>query len=908
MKQMRLLNLNLQTKTALYFLLGLLGVTLSCLYITRYFFVVSLSNLETMESNRASQQAQHVIAMMSDKLAEHSYDWAYWDESYEVLLGGDLKGYRERNLAPETLDALSVDLMLLTDLHGQVVEGISLTESETQLLVESVATNERVVKHINSMNRVLDSARDGLSGLFSVNGDVWTLAVTPVRNSDGTSASLGWLIWGRNLSVRFPGDFKSILVADNQIVNVDSITSTPDVDSRSKIDKTEQAMTQLADLHGVSGQVIAQLETTIERVHFQKGNVLFTYLFAAVAIATIVISLITYLTFKRRVAVRFSDLEKDIDALFSAYQLEGLDQPNKDELDRLTKLVQTLANNTSATQEQLLDAERKFDALYQSRTTAILLVRARVIVDINPTALDLLNYQYDDLMNQPLDVLCPDSEQPECQIDRMYHSFRQGQTQFEAQMITSSHEKIDCKIEISMIQYQGQSTLMLSIVDVREHKQQAKLIEDLVERDHLSGLWNRKSIMEQARNLLGIAPNRFSFMYVSVPNLSHISEVYGHQIFDAAMELMAFKFGEMLTPYPVGRISEHEFLVLIANRLDCEKAIHSAEQMMIGLADKHTVENVELDLKCDVAFVSPEITHEPLDTLIQAAIYSITTDKSVRRLPSVVTVNSELFESAKTAVAIKRDLSGAIANGEILAVYQPIVEASNGEINGFEALARWQHPDFGFVSPGVFIPLAEQNQLIIALGESILEQACVFIQQVNLMRKRTGQAMLTVHVNLSAPHFYHADLPQLLVKLIDSYQLQAGQLVIEVTESMLMSGEQEVISRMEQMKALGVLFALDDFGTGYSSFSTLCSFPLDIVKLDKSYIDQIEHNDRAKSLVRNIANMAQELGLTTVAEGVETASQVRRLKSWSIEEIQGYYFYKPMPSDKIFELLDRSRS
>jgi EAL domain-containing protein (putative c-di-GMP-specific phosphodiesterase class I) len=104
------------------------------------------------------------------------------------------------------------------------------------------------------------------------------------------------------------------------------------------------------------------------------------------------------------------------------------------------------------------------------------------------------------------------------------------------------------------------------------------------------------------------------------------------------------------------------------------------------------------------------------------------------------------------------------------------------------------------------------------------------------------------------------------------------------------------------------LFALDDFGTGYSSFSTLCTFPLDIVKLDKSYIDQIESNDRAKSLVRNISNMAQELGLTTVAEGVETASQVRRLKSWNIEEIQGYYFYKPMPSQQVFDLLERMRN
>lgn len=908
MKPMRLLNLNLQTKTALYFLIGLLGVSLSCLYITRYFFVVSLSSLETLESNRASQQAEHVIAMMSNKLSEYSYDWAHWDESYEVLLGDDVEGYRERNLAEESLDALSVDLMLLTNLRGEVILATSLEDSETEVLVESVINNQNVVDHIQSMNSVLDSARNDLSGLFSLNGELWTLALTPVRNSEGSSASSGWLIWGRNLSDRFPGDFKEILVAENQILKADAMSPSADLAAESRIEKTKQTMTKIVDLYDVSGQAIAQLKTTIDRVHFQKGNVLFAYLFIAVAIVAIVISLITYLIFKRRVAVRFSDLEKDIDELFSAYQLEGLDQPNKDELDRLAKLVQTLASNTSATQEQLQDAERKFDALYQSRTTAILLVRSRVIVDINPTALSLLDYQREELINQPLDMLCPDSDQPECQVDRMYNSFRQGQRQFEAQMLTSNEEEIDCQIEVSMIQYQGQSSLMLSIVDVRQHKQQAKMIEDLVERDHLSGLWNRKSIMEKARNLLELEPNRFSFLYVTVSTLPQISEVYGHQTFDAAIELIASKFGEMLKPYPVGRISEHEFLVLIANRLECEKAIKSAEKMIVGLSEKHVVEGVELDLKCEISFVSPEITHEPLDTLIQAAIYSIATAKNIRRITSVISVNGDLFESAKTAIAIKRDLSGAIAKGDVHAVYQPIVEASNGEINGFEALARWQHAEFGFVSPGVFIPLAEQNHLIIALGERILEQACQFISQVNQRRQQGGQAMLTVHVNLSAPHFYHTELPQLLVTLIEKYQLQPGQLVIEVTESMLMSAEHEVISRMEHMKGLGVLFALDDFGTGYSSFSTLCTFPLDIVKLDKSYIDQIESNDRAKSLVRNIANMAQELGLTTVAEGVETASQVRRLKSWNIEEIQGYYFYKPMPSQQVFDLLERMRN
>ncbi len=158
-----------------------------------------------------------------------------------------------------------------------------------------------------------------------------------------------------------------------------------------------------------------------------------------------------------------------------------------------------------------------------------------------------------------------------------------------------------------------------------------------------------------------------------------------------------------------------------------------------------------------------------------------------------------------------------------------------------------------------------------------------------------------MHVNLSTQHFYHANLTSHLKQALDNNCIEAGQLVIEITESMLMGVEAETIHRINEVKQLGIQLALDDFGTGYASFSSLCSFPLDIVKLDKSYIDQIETNDRAKTLVRNIASMAQELGLTIVAEGVETASQVRKLKVWNIDELQGFYFYKSMPKQDILD-------
>ena len=270
-------------------------------------------------------------------------------------------------------------------------------------------------------------------------------------------------------------------------------------------------------------------------------------------------------------------------------------------------------------------------------------------------------------------------------------------------------------------------------------------------------------------------------------------------------------------------------------------------------------------------------------------------------MSEVVVVAEELSSQAQTAMIINRDLELAIKNREIIPYYQPILNTQSGEVIGFEALARWIHPVLGVISPAVFIPIAEQGKLIVELGESILDQACEFLNQLNKTRKQQGLSALNMHVNLSTQHFYHANLTSHLKQALDNNCIEAGQLVIEITESMLMGVEAETIHRINEVKQLGIQLALDDFGTGYASFSSLCSFPLDIVKLDKSYIDQIETNDRAKTLVRNIASMAQELGLTIVAEGVETASQVRKLKVWSIDELQGFYFYKPMPKQDILD-------
>ncbi|WP_238991484.1 EAL domain-containing protein [Vibrio diabolicus] len=870
-------------------------MVISFLFISRYFFLYSLDELEDMEINHANQQALAVIDMMVSQQESASYDWAYWDETYDLFVDRDIAKYTERNLYTESIDALNLDMMAFITTNGQTL--LSLTREDnpdtSSELTAKMANQPTLQDYIKSMNHKLDIHRESISGLFKINDTIWGLSLSPVRNSEGDRPSNGWMLWGRNLSLRFPGDFKSILTAENSLET--QMVSGSDSSEMRDIEKTSRSITKWASLSDLSGEPIAWLKTKTQREHYAKGNTLFMYLFATVGVVASIIAAGTYITFKNKVATRFNHFAEGISEIASQYQLEGLHSVKVDELELATKLVQKLSENTSLTQLQLKDSMEKFGALYHSSSLGMLIVIDRKIVDVNQRALDLLSYSKSQLIDRPLDTLCP-SEDDECRVDAI-RELKNGKTQFEAQVLDSNTEEIDCLIEATLIQHHGQSALMLLLQDMRETKQQAEMIQKLTDVDPVSGFCNRPVILNALHELVETRPNHFSFVYINSKTLKQIAGVYGHLIFDEVIQYIASAIREQLGAFQIGRISEHEFIVLIPDIEHHQKAIDATNRLLNHLSHKVQLSGIMMSLDSKAVMMDLNITHQSVEHLLLAARFSSQSAKG-RHSHEVLVIDEELSGQAETSMVINRDLENAIRQDAIKPFFQPIVDAKTTEVISFEALARWQHPTLGMISPEVFIPMAEQGKLIVELGESILKQSCEFISRLNGVRHAQGLSMLSVHVNLSAQHFYHAGLMPYLKKVMAQYNLSAGQLVLEITESMLMGGEVESIQSIQDIKRLGVGLALDDFGTGYASFSSVCNFPLDIVKLDKSYIDEIETNDRAKTLVRNIANMSQELGLTIVAEGVETASQVRKLKVWNIDELQGFYFHKPMPAEQ----------
>jgi EAL domain-containing protein (putative c-di-GMP-specific phosphodiesterase class I) len=240
---------------------------------------------------------------------------------------------------------------------------------------------------------------------------------------------------------------------------------------------------------------------------------------------------------------------------------------------------------------------------------------------------------------------------------------------------------------------------------------------------------------------------------------------------------------------------------------------------------------------------------------------------------------------------LESDLRQALAREQLYLVYQPIVDLRTGRLSGAEALLRWQHPTRGLVSPADFIPVAETSGMIVPIGEWVLRQAC---RDARRWDGIPGGQRLTVSVNLSGRQFQTSELPSVVPQALLEAGLAAERLTLEMTESVLIDRTDETLALLHELRRLGVRLAIDDFGTGYSSLSYLHRFPVDIVKIDRSFVERLTGEADEKSLVASIIRIGEGMRVTTVAEGIEDAAQLRALQQIGCEHGQGFYFARPM--------------
>jgi len=435
--------------------------------------------------------------------------------------------------------------------------------------------------------------------------------------------------------------------------------------------------------------------------------------------------------------------------------------------------------------------------------------------------------------------------------------------------------------------------------DITQAVRAEEQIRFMGSHDGLTGLPNSSLLRDRIGEALARARRggMFCIHYLDLDNFKSVNDTHGHSIGDLLLKQVAERLRRCLRETDtLARLGGDEFVVLQADLEKPEQASSLARRLVESMAEPFDLDGREVYLGVSVGVSVCPGDGADAETMLKNADMAMYQAKSEGRS------TYRFYELAMDARLQERrllelDLRRAVANGEFEIYYQPQVDAQTESITGCEALLRWNHPTRGMVSPAEFIPVAEETGLIVPLGAWVLQQAC---RDASTWPKHVGVA-----VNLSSAQFKGHGLAQTVVAALDASGLSPLRLELEITETVLLADSESTIATLNHLRALGVRIAMDDFGAGYSSLSYLRSFPFDKIKIDRSFIKDLDEKSDCLAIIKAIAALGAALGMTITAEGVETGEQFRLARDQGCTEVQGYFFGRPCPAKVLLDLFHK---
>jgi diguanylate cyclase (GGDEF)-like protein len=457
---------------------------------------------------------------------------------------------------------------------------------------------------------------------------------------------------------------------------------------------------------------------------------------------------------------------------------------------------------------------------------------------------------------------------------------------------------------------------------IERQRAEDRLIHD-ASHDPLTGLPNRALFLERLNQSMAHARRKadaqIAVLFIDLDRFKIVNDSLGHLAGDRLITQVAGRLTGALRREDVvtrpdatapgsstlARLGGDEFTILLTDIHDPSDAVRVANRVKDALRQPFAVNGQEVYTSASIGIASSASGYESADAILRDADLAMYRAKALGKARWEL-FDREMHQAAMTRLALETDLRRALQNEEFVLHYQPIVSLRTGEVAGFEALVRWQKPDGELVPPGGFIETMEDTGLIVFLGAWVLREACRAARM--LQESLPGEQDLSVSVNVSPRQFAQPDLAAQIRTVIEEVGIDPHRLRLEITESAMIGDMDRVAAVLRELKEIGVRVSIDDFGTGYSSLSYLHSLPLDVLKIDRSFVSAMAHHGESLQIVRTIMSLAHNLGMDVIAEGPEDAEQVSQLRSIGCEYGQGFYFSKPIDLTAAMAFLARAQN
>lgn len=517
------------------------------------------------------------------------------------------------------------------------------------------------------------------------------------------------------------------------------------------------------------------------------------------------------------------------------------------------------------------------------------------IVDANPSFLSLASHSIRHIRGQ--------------EFTRYFHDFPSGQSVTdlseraahieETTLESSVGEEIPTELYFKCAIVRGEPHNVVIVRDLRERRAAEQRINYLANYDVLTGLANRQLTMDRLGQSIPAAEaneQKVILHFIDLDFFKEMNTTIGQHNADQLLKYIAGRISScMRGMVTVSRIGADQFCVVQEGVTSAESAELLLERLRRKMAQPFAVAGQQVKVTaCVGTAVAPDDADSP-STLLARAEIAMKKAKTLGR-GSYCFYEEKVDRAQEERRQLKLDLAGALERNEIFLLYQPQFDCDSGVPTGFEALARWQHPERGLISPAEFIPLAEESGAIIEIGTWILEEAC--------REAASWKNPLRIAVNLSPVQFLEDNLGQQITECLKKYGLAPHRLELEITEGVLIEDEKRALEMLRALKEKGVLLAMDDFGTGYSSLSYLRQFPFDKLKIDRSFVMNLQSDPQALGIVKGMIGLAHGLNIPVLAEGVETESQLAMLRLEHGDEVQGYFVGMPKAMEEYQEIID----